>query len=230
MYITKYLYQKVLLKNLGFISYEPAMNVMKALINEKKSFLMKQMNNEPPDQILVCEHQPVYTVGLRTENYKNDDMINNLKKLNAEFHFTNRGGLITFHGPGQLVFYPVINLKHYNSSVRCYIHNLEEVIIKTCCEFGIESYRTSDIGIWIGNNKIAAVGVHCRQYITSHGLALNCNTDLSWFDHIVPCGLVGKHVTSITQEINKNVEINDVLPILIRNFENVFNCKIEVTE
>ena len=230
MYITKYLYQKVLLKNLGLISYEPAMNVMKALINEKKSFLMKQMNNEPPDQILVCEQQPVYTVGLRTENYKNDDMINNLKKLNAEFHFTNRGGLITFHGPGQLVFYPVINLKHYNSSVRCYIHNLEEVIIKTCCEFGIESYRTSDIGIWIGNNKIAAVGVHCRQYITSHGLALNCNTDLSWFDHIVPCGLVGKHVTSITQEINKNVEINDVLPILIRNFENVFNCKIEVTE
>uniref|UniRef100_A0A8C1II11 lipoyl(octanoyl) transferase n=1 Tax=Cyprinus carpio TaxID=7962 RepID=A0A8C1II11_CYPCA len=110
----------------------------------------------------------------------------------------SRGGLITFHGPGQLVCYPVLNLGCFRKSVRWYVCELERTVIKTCGQFGIEASTSPDTGVWAGDNKICAIGIHCGRYITSHGLALNCNTDMSWFDNIVPCGIMGKGVTSLS--------------------------------
>ncbi|XP_050059805.1 putative lipoyltransferase 2, mitochondrial [Aphis gossypii] len=139
--------------------------------------------------LLIVEHKPVYTVGIRQKDY-NSILEDNLIKLGAEFKRTNRGGLITFHGPGQLIAYPILNLKKFNPSIRWYVANLETTIKNLCNEtYGLNATTTSDTGVWIDNHKICAIGVRCSRYVTTHGLALNCNTDLSWFKHIVPCGL-----------------------------------------
>ena len=191
-------------------------------------------NKGQHDRILLCQHHPVYTVGIRTKDYIDQTEKARLMQLGAEFIYTDRGGLITFHGPGQLVCYPILNLKQYNLSLRCYIHKLEEVIMQTCHKFGVATHRTDDVGIWVGDNKIAAIGVHCQRHVTSHGLALNCNTDLSWFSHIVPCGLEGKSVTSLTREVfgvgsgGEEYTVDTVTPYLVDSFAEVFDCDIEI--
>lgn len=220
MKITKNLFRHVFHNNLGLQSYSVAMETMRSVVKNKIRV------KEASDYILTCEHRPVYTVGIRTNDYADEKISDDLKRLNADFEYTDRGGLITFHGPGQLVCYPVFNLKNYNITLRCYINKLEEVVIDTCKHFGVIANRTNDIGIWIGNDKIAAIGVHCSRHVTSHGLALNCNTDLSWFQHIVPCGLYGRGVTSLSKLLHHDVTIKDVLPVLLDNFENVFQCRI----
>lgn len=176
--------------------------------------------------LIITEHNPVYTIGIRTKGYSIEDE-EKLKKLGAEFCRTNRGGLITFHGPGQLVAYPIINLKNFQTSVRWYVCHVEKTIINLCAKYGIKAQTTEDTGVWIDNRKICAIGIHCSRYITTHGLALNCNTDMSWYNHIVPCGLVGKEVTSLTKEISKNVSIDDTLPNFIQSFEETFQCTTE---
>lgn len=225
MKITNTLFRNLMHKHLGLQSYNFVMATMKQIAT-RKTPKGGEPAEESCDVILTCEHHPVYTVGIRTQDYVERKMIDNLKALSAEFEYTDRGGLITFHGPGQLVCYPVLNLKHYNISLRCYIHKLEEAIINTCKEFGIQANRTNDIGIWIGNDKVAAIGVHCKKYVTYHGLALNCNTDLSWFDHIVPCGLHGKGVTSLSKLLGHEITTEQALPVLLRNFQRVFEATI----
>ena len=238
---------KALLKNnvkvhaLGLQSYSSVLATMKSIVEKKmlkkegiaaNQSVAEDRAEDSRDRILICQHRPVYTVGIRTRDYMDESEMVRLKGLGAEFVYTDRGGLITFHGPGQLVCYPILNLKHYDLSLRCYIHKLEEVIMQTCQKFGVATHRTDDVGIWIGNNKIAAIGVHCKRHVTSHGLALNCNTDLSWFSHIVPCGLEGKSVTSLTREVVcGNVEeehtVGMVTPHLLDSFADVFGCDIE---
>lgn len=216
----------VILKNLGLMSYTSAMAIMNSIAQQKQNFKCGKTSSEPLDHLLICQHKPVYTVGIRKKDYMDESVIKNLKSLNSEFHYTDRGGLITFHGPGQLVCYPVLNLKHYKLSIRCYINMLEDVLIRTCQHYDIDAHRTENVGIWVGENKIAAIGVHCRRYITSHGLALNCDTDLKWFDHIVPCGIPDKGVTSITKELSKVVAVDETMPVLMKNFEKVFSCNV----
>ncbi|CAB1348477.1 unnamed protein product [Coregonus sp. 'balchen'] len=114
------------------------------------------------------------------------------KLLGAEFFRSNRGGLITFHGPGQLVCYPILNLG-------CFKKSLERTVINLCRKYGIKASTSPDTGVWVGDNKICAIGIHCGTYIPSHSLALNCNTDMGWFENIVPCGIVGKGVTSLSE-------------------------------
>ena len=176
--------------------------------------------------LILTEHDPVYTIGIRTKNYTVDDE-EKLRKLGADFHKTNRGGLITFHGPGQLVAYPIINLKNFEPSVRWYVCHIEKTIIHLCKKYGITARTTEDTGVWVGNRKICAVGIHASRYITTHGLALNCDVDLSWFQHIVPCGLEGKEVTSLSKELAKNFSIIDTTPEFITSFQETFNCSIE---
>ena len=220
MILTKSLYKNVILRNLGLVNYASAMKVMHNLQSDKH-------DGDENDYLIVCQHQPVYTIGKRKGlDYMDDSMIDNLKDLNAELCYTDRGGLITYHGPGQLVLYPVINLKHFSLSVRCYVNRLEELVIRTCKDFAVDGHRTDDVGIWVGNDKIAAIGIHCKRYVTTHGAALNCNTDLSWFNHIVPCGLHGKGVTSLTNELSKNVDVDEAIPVLIENFEKLFEAKV----
>uniref|UniRef100_A0A915PQI5 Octanoyl-[acyl-carrier-protein]:protein N-octanoyltransferase LIPT2, mitochondrial n=1 Tax=Setaria digitata TaxID=48799 RepID=A0A915PQI5_9BILA len=185
--------------------------------------------------LLLLEHTPVYTVGIRHFKY-NEDEENRLKKLGADFYRTNRGGLITFHGPGQLVAYPIVDLhslyvkgQDQNTavvSVRRYVYLVEEAIIKTVRGFGLPGADR----VWLANGmrKIAAIGINVRSGITSHGLALNCNTNLNWFRQIVPCGLVGKEVTSLTQELGRNVSVNDVFPIFCEKFAEVFHFDIKI--
>lgn len=175
--------------------------------------------------VLLVEHDPVYTVGIRSKQYS-AEVEERLRKLRADFVRTNRGGLVTFHGPGQLVAYPVLYLGSFfkDKSMRSYVHSLEQMIINFCARFQLEARTTENTGVWIGDNKIAAIGVHGSRYVTTHGIAINCNTDLSWFDHIVPCGIEDKGVTSLSQELGRVVTINEAYPILVAAFEQQFKC------
>lgn len=175
--------------------------------------------------LILTEHEPVYTIGIRTKDYTTDVM-EKLRKLGAEFYKTNRGGLVTFHGPGQMVAYPIINLKYFQPSIRWYICHLEKTIIDLCRQLDLTAQTTADTGVWIRDRKVCAIGVHGSRYITTHGLALNCDIDLGWFDHIVPCGLVGKKATSLTNETNRTISINETQPIFLSSFSKIFNCSL----
>ncbi|XP_041974144.1 putative lipoyltransferase 2, mitochondrial [Aricia agestis] len=210
--------------NLGLISYDTALSVQKCIARKHLDALKKGINANY-DTLLLVEHKPVYTVGIREATSKEE--ILRLRSLGAEFRNTNRGGLITFHGPGQLVAYPVINLKRFKPSVKWYVDSLEETVIRMCAELGIEAQRSPHTGVWVGDNKLAAIGVHASRYITTHGIALNCDIDLNWFKHIDPCGIKDKGVTSLTQEIGKLCTIVDMTPKFLQNFEKVFDCSCE---
>ena len=219
MTVARSLCRNVVLKNLGLVSYTSALTTMHHLRDNKLNKGVKE------NYLITCQHHPVYTLGTRKDvSYMSQEMLQNLESIGAELIKTNRGGLITFHGPGQLVCYPVINLKDFSLSVRCYVHKLEQLLINLCNDFGLEAHRTDDVGIWLGNSKIAALGIHCKRYVTTHGIALNCNNDLSWFDQIVPCGLHGKGVTSLSEELKRDVKVEGVLEVFIRHFEDVFDA------
>ncbi|CAD6992292.1 putative lipoyltransferase 2, mitochondrial [Ceratitis capitata] len=177
--------------------------------------------------LILQQHEPVYTIGIRTKNYSDEDE-QRLRKLGAEFYRTNRGGLITFHGPGQLVAYPIIHLRQFQPKMRWYVSTLENTIIATCRKMGItQATTTLDTGIWVGNNKICAIGVHGSRYVTTHGIGLNCCTDLSWFEHIVPCGIEGKGVTSLSRELNRNVSVEEAADVFLGCFREHFKCQTE---
>ncbi|XP_065137918.1 octanoyl-[acyl-carrier-protein]:protein N-octanoyltransferase LIPT2, mitochondrial [Paramisgurnus dabryanus] len=205
---------------LGRISYHNALKIQQHHIQQHLD-----SSNNNPNTLLLCEHEPVYTIGIRQKPYPPEEE-QRLKNLGADFFRTNRGGLITFHGPGQLVCYPILNLGCFKKSVRWYVCELERTVINTCSKFGIKASTSPDTGVWVGNNKICAIGIHCGRYITSHGLALNCNTDMSWFDNIVPCGLVGKGVTSLSRELGRDVPTEEAIPKLLEAFNEQFNCRL----
>uniref|UniRef100_A0A0R3RQ81 lipoyl(octanoyl) transferase n=1 Tax=Elaeophora elaphi TaxID=1147741 RepID=A0A0R3RQ81_9BILA len=225
---------------LGRITYADGLKQQHYYVDKVLAARKLGSDSRRKSYLLLLEHTPVYTVGIRHFQY-NEDEENRLKKLGAEFYRTKRGGLITFHGPGQLVVYPIIDLRSLhvkgpdqNSAlvgVRRYVYLVEEVVIKTVCSFGLlGAGRSPNTGVWLGNGmrKIAALGINVRDGIVSHGLALNCNTDLNWFHQIVPCGLVGKEVTSLTQELGRNVSVNDVFPILCDKFAEVFHFDVNI--
>eukprot|EP00040_Diaphanoeca_grandis_P041177 m.262597 g.262597 ORF g.262597 m.262597 type:complete len:258 (-) comp46267_c0_seq1:164-937(-) len=156
------------------------------------------------DLLLFCEHPPTFTAGIRGKWTPEEQQF--LRDLGADTQRSRRGGDITFHGPGQLMVYPIIDLTRFRKQAKCkgvrwFVHTLEETLIQTCAHYGITASRTEHTGVWVNDNKIAAVGLRVAGGITSHGIALNCNTDLSWFDHIVPCGIEGKGVTSVSNEL-----------------------------
>ncbi|KJH43383.1 lipoyl(octanoyl) transferase [Dictyocaulus viviparus] len=168
--------------------------------------------------LLAMEHCPVYTVGLRSSLYSKTEE-NKLKKLGADFHRTSRGGLITFHGPGQLVMYPIFDLKRIGMrpvGVRRYVELLEQI------------YKVVPTGVWINRNrKLAALGIAVSHGVTYHGLALNCNTDLTWYDHIVGCGIEGAEATSLSRECNRDVKVEEVMPKMVEKFTQVFGCQVK---
>ncbi|XP_022908767.2 octanoyl-[acyl-carrier-protein]:protein N-octanoyltransferase LIPT2, mitochondrial [Onthophagus taurus] len=215
--------------NAGKLSYLKSLNLQESISNNHKASINNKnegYNNKVLDTLILVEHPPVYTIGLRTNNYTIEDETR-LKQTGADFFKTNRGGLITFHGPGQLVVYPILNLKNYNPSMKWYINKIEEVVIQTCNLFDLESSRSPHTGVWIGNNKICAIGVHGSRFITTHGLAINCNVNLDWYKHIVPCGIEGKGVTSFSKELNRVVLISEVIPKFLESFSKCFNCKFD---
>ena len=183
--------------------------------------------------LLFVEHPPVYTLGKsgHMENVLLDDGA--MEKKGVEFFRTNRGGDITFHGPGQLVGYPILDLERFRTDLGWYLRSLEEVGIRVLAEYGIEGDRsTGETGIWIQpgirgrERKICAMGVRCSRWITMHGFAFNINTDLSWFGNIVPCGIPDKQVTSLEKELGRRVDAEEVKARWKNRFEEVFDVTL----
>ncbi|CAH0722460.1 unnamed protein product, partial [Brenthis ino] len=212
---------------LGLLGYDTAYKIQSTIARKHLDAIAKG-SAANYDTLLLVEHKPVYTTGIRDKISKEETL--RLCRLGAEFRNTNRGGLITFHGPGQLVVYPIINLKYFKPSVKWYVDSLEATVINLCEELGIKANRSPHTGVWVGDNKIAAIGVHASRYITTHGISLNCNIDLSWFSHIDPCGIPDKGVTSITKETGEEYSIDKIIPIFINHFERVFGCNSEVID
>lgn len=184
--------------------------------------------------LLLVEHPPVYTLG--KSGKEEHVLINEAEraKRGVEYFKTNRGGDITFHGPGQIVGYPVMDLEKFYTDIGRYLRSLEEVIILTLNDYGIRGERSpGETGVWIEpdvkgrERKICAMGVRCSRWITMHGFAFNVNTDLAYFEHIVPCGIRDKQVTSLQQELGRDVDMAEVKEKVKLNFENVFGVRLE---
>ncbi|MBU0529230.1 lipoyl(octanoyl) transferase LipB, partial [bacterium] len=164
----------------------------------------KVLNQKLSDSIIFVEHDPIYTLG---QNANKNNILPNYPK-DVEIYNIDRGGDVTYHGPGQLVGYPIINIKNLNMSIGKYVHTLERILINTLKEFGISAQiRDKLIGVWVGDEKIGAIGVRVKNGVTMHGFALNVNTDLSYFNGIIPCGIDNCKVTSMEQLLSKNIEL-----------------------
>jgi lipoyl(octanoyl) transferase len=203
----------------GLIDYKEAWDKQKRLFDELielKSKFEEPTKEFVPQYFIVCEHPHVYTLGKNGQ--ANNMLINNdfLQKINATYYHIDRGGDITYHGPGQVVGYPILDLERHKLSLKEYVHLLEETIINTLSDYQITASRMNGAtGVWLdvgGKNsrKICAIGVRASRYVTMHGFALNVNTDLSYFSHINPCGFVDKGVTSLSKELQKSIDIEEV--------------------
>jgi lipoyl(octanoyl) transferase len=176
------------------------------------------------DTLILCEHPPIYTAGRR---WMPDHLRWSKERIEAsggELRLIDRGGSVTFHGPGQLVAYPVLDLGH-RPDVRRYVHDLEEVVIDACADAGVAGLGRDprNTGVWAGDAKVCAIGVRVmRMRVTLHGLALNCSTDLSWFDAIVPCGVADAGATSLSALRGTSIGVDDMAPLVVRRFEEVF--------
>uniref|UniRef100_A0A4W2CZ44 Octanoyl-[acyl-carrier-protein]:protein N-octanoyltransferase LIPT2, mitochondrial n=1 Tax=Bos indicus x Bos taurus TaxID=30522 RepID=A0A4W2CZ44_BOBOX len=178
--------------------------------------------------LLLCEPAgPVYTTGLRGGLTSEDTA--RLRALGAEVRPLGRGGLATFHGPGQLLCHPVLNLRPLGLRLRAHVAALEACAVRLCELLGLPGARARPppyTGVWLGERKICAIGVRCGRHVTSHGLALNCSTDLTWFEHIVPCGLVGTGVTSLSEELQRHVTVDEVIPRFLEAFKETYKCTL----
>ena len=229
--------KKVTLQDIGLIDYQEAWDYQESLfqkvVEAKQANRKSEEKKPPPNYLLYCQHPHVYTIGKSGKEANlliNDDF---LKSKDASLYRINRGGDITYHGPGQVVGYPILDLDNFGVSIKSYIYNLEEVIIKTLLNFGIVAERSEGAtGVWLDTDnpvksrKICAMGVRTSHWVSMHGFALNVNTNLDYFDYIVPCGIPGKGVTSLQKELGKTVDINDVHQALTSAFRNVFGMEI----
>jgi lipoyl(octanoyl) transferase len=186
----------------------------------------KRMADEIPDVLILLEHPPVYTAGRRSDPAHLLLAEHELARRGAELHFVDRGGSVTFHGPGQLVGYPIVHLGPRPDVIR-YLRNLEEVIILACSDLGVDVGRSEEhTGVWSGDRKVCAIGVKTTRGVTLHGFALNCTTELSWFDAIVPCGLADRGVASLSEIADRPISVQEALPLVATRFEQVFGRKL----
>jgi lipoyl(octanoyl) transferase len=180
---------------------------------------------EIPDVLVLLEHPPVYTAGRRTDPTHLLLAQAEIERLGAELHDVDRGGSVTFHGPGQLVGYPIIDLGPAPDVVR-YLRDVEEAIIRAASDLGVQLARNRDTGVWAGDRKVCAIGVRVSRGVTLHGFALNCTTDLSWYGAIVPCGLQDRGVTSLTDLAGRKITVQEALPAVARRFQDVFRIRL----
>jgi lipoyl(octanoyl) transferase len=212
------------LVDLGLMPYVPACELQRELVEARKA-------NAIPDVLLFCEHSHVITLGRngKREHLRASDRL--LAQMGAEFHPTDRGGDITYHGPGQIVGYPILDLAEHRRDIRWYVEQLEETMIHATRDFGIQAHRVAGKhGIWVGSangtaaaeEKLAALGVHLSRWVTSHGFAYNVSTDLRYFDLIVPCGIQDARATSLERILNRDVETAEAKARLNAHFADVF--------
>ncbi len=229
--------KKVFLKDLGSIDYKKCWDyqegVFSDILSVKSQNRKNKRNNKTDNFLLFCEHPHVYTLG-KSGNQKNLLINENyLKESGAKFYKINRGGDITYHGPGQVVGYPIFDLDNFFSDIHKYLRYLEEVIILTLEEYGVKGERSEgETGVWIdvgkgSVRKICAFGIKSSRWVTMHGFALNINTDLSFFNNIIPCGIIDKSVTSLKKELKKEICIEEVKDKIKKNFSKVFDVVFE---
>lgn len=224
-------------QNLGLIDYKEAWEYQEKIFKnsvDQKIRIRKGESNEPTENyILFCEHPHVYTLG---KSGKKEHLLLNetmLAEKEATYYEINRGGDITYHGPGQLVVYPIFDLDHFFSDIHKYLRYLEEAVIQTLAEYGIESGRVEGLtGVWIDGDKptarkICAFGVKSSRWVTMHGIGFNVNSDLSYFSNIVPCGIQDKSVTSMKAELGKEVDFDEVSSILKLKLAQQFGYSYE---
>jgi lipoyl(octanoyl) transferase len=236
----------VIFEDLGVINYKSAWDYQELLVKKNldiKAEARKAVGSgqlptancplPTVNYLLFCEHPPVYTLGKsgHMENVLLSE--NEMEEKEIEFFKTNRGGDITFHGLQQVVGYPILDLEKFYTDIGKYLRSLEEVIILTIAEYGMKGDRSKgETGVWIDpgipgrERKICAMGIRCSRWITMHGFALNVNTDLSYFNNIIPCGIINKEVTSVEREVGHKVDFLEIKQKITKNFEKVFNVEI----
>ena len=227
---------RIVVKDLGVLSYEDSWEHQKTIfeniISQKIKNRTLKKKNKTDNYLLIVEHKPIFTIG------KSGDTSNlllnkkQLKSKNIEFKKINRGGDITFHGSGQVVGYPILDLDNFFTDIGQYLRTLEEVIISAIGFFGLKGYRIDgETGVWVkdklnSDKKICAFGIKASRWVTMHGFALNVNTDLKYFDYIVPCGISDKGVTSLEETLNKKVTTKMVKQKIYENFARLFNAEL----
>ncbi len=234
--------QDIHFQDLGVAEYGAVWQIQEAMMQEGLTAKADWYGTQETERVgqprtknylLFCEHPAVYTLGKsgHMENLLVNDQ--RLKELKVSFYKTNRGGDITFHGPGQIVGYPILDLELFFTDLGKYMRSLEEVVIRTLAHYGIAGGRLQgSTGVWLDADdarkarKICAMGVRCSRWITIHGFALNVNTDLRYFDHIVPCGITDKSVTSMQKELGVAVDEQEVREVLLKEFGTVFSANI----
>lgn len=220
------------LYDLGYSSYQPVWDlqhtVQQRLIDEKRAEQRGELKGNRLDDIfLFVEHPHVYTLGKSGNNEHMLRSLAELQQLEAELVKIDRGGDITYHGPGQIVGYPILDLDRHFTDVHKYLRYLEEVMIRVCDDYGFEAHRIKGMtGVWVNNEKICAMGIRCSRWVTMHGFALNVNTDLRYFNNIVPCGIEGKAVTSLQKLTGHKVDAEKVKERIVFHFQNVFDVSI----
>lgn len=225
------------IQDLGIKDYKETWDFQESLFQETLSVKSKNRREgtslETPNHFLFVEHPHVYTLG------KSGDMDNllvgekKLEDIGAQFYKINRGGDITYHGPGQIVGYPILDLENFFTDIHKYLRLLEEMIIRTLADYGLKGERSKgETGVWLDvgtpfARKICAMGVRASRWVTMHGFALNVNTDLGYFDHMIPCGIRGKAVTSLNVELGKaTVPMDDVKEKLLHHFSELFEAEM----
>jgi lipoyl(octanoyl) transferase len=211
----------LVVRRLGRVPYAEGVEVQQRLVADRQA-------GRIPDQLLLLEHDPVFTLGrnARRENVLLAEPA--LKERGIEVHESGRGGDVTYHGPGQVVGYPILDLSPDRRDVHRYVRDLEEVMIRACADYGVQAGRVAGLtGTWVGDEKVGAIGVRIARWVTSHGFALNVSNDLTPFSLIVPCGIRDRGVTSLERLLGRPVALAEVMDRLARHFAAVFELEVE---
>jgi len=228
--------KKIILRDIGKSSFSDAWeyqeDIFKKIIDQKIKNRSNENKMETNNFLIITEHDPVYTIGKSGDISNlllNDD---EMKTQGIEFYKINRGGDITYHGPGQIMGYPIIDLDNFFTDINLYLRKLEEVIINTLESYDLEGFTIKgETGVWVKDNnglskKVCAFGIRASRWVTMHGFSFNVNPELNYFKNIIPCGITDKGVTSVSELINRNIEMTEIKQILYKNFAESFSAKL----
>jgi lipoyl(octanoyl) transferase len=228
--------KKIILRDIGKSSFSDAWeyqeDIFKKIIDQKIKNRSNENKMETNNFLIITEHDPVYTIGKSGDISNlllNDD---EMKTQGIEFYKINRGGDITYHGPGQIMGYPIIDLDNFFTDINLYLRKLEEVIINTLESYDLEGFTIKgETGVWVKDNnglskKVCAFGIRASRWVTMHGFSFNVNPELNYFKNIIPCGITDKGVTSVSELKNRNIEMNEIKQILYKNFAESFSAKL----